>query len=219
MSLKTSYQVGEGLLPLGGTTAVAKGALVARPLLRRADVPEVVCFDKQSDWGGLRNYTWRTGLDELGDPVHGSMYRYRWSNGPKECIEFADYTFDEHFGRPIPSFPQPEVLFDYITGRAKKSNVKQFIQFNTAVRWIFYDEGRDKFDVTVEVLTDRTTRTEEFDYVIVGTGHFSPPNVPDYEGVSRLRAAPRRRRRAGRPGRRSSLWCARWRRRAPPRRR
>ena len=24
-------------------------------------VPEVVCYDKQSDWGGLWNYDWRTG--------------------------------------------------------------------------------------------------------------------------------------------------------------
>ena len=37
------------------------------------------------------NYTWRTGLDQHGEPVHGSMYRYLWSNGPKECLEFADY--------------------------------------------------------------------------------------------------------------------------------
>ncbi|TIQ15882.1 MAG: NAD(P)/FAD-dependent oxidoreductase, partial [Mesorhizobium sp.] len=57
-----------------------------------AEIPEIVCFEKQSDWGGLWNYTWRTGLDEHGDPVHGSMYRYLWSNGPKECLEFADYT-------------------------------------------------------------------------------------------------------------------------------
>ena len=28
-------------------------------------------------------------------PVHGSMYRHLWSNGPKECLEFADYTFEE----------------------------------------------------------------------------------------------------------------------------
>ena len=24
-----------------------------------ADIPEVVCFEKQNDWGGLWNYTWR----------------------------------------------------------------------------------------------------------------------------------------------------------------
>ena len=57
------------------------------------EIPEIVCFEKQSDWGGLWNYNWRTGVDEAGDPCHGSMYRYLWSNGPKEGLEFADYTF------------------------------------------------------------------------------------------------------------------------------
>ena len=71
------------------------------------------------------NYTWRTGLDEHGDPVHGSMYRYLWSNGPKECLEFADYTFEEHFGRPIGSYPPRAVLWDYIKGRVEKSGVQE----------------------------------------------------------------------------------------------
>jgi trimethylamine monooxygenase len=149
-----------------------------------ADVPEIVCFEKQSDWGGLWNYTWRTGLDQYGDPVHGSMYRYLWSNGPKECLEFADYTFDEHFGKPIPSFPPREVLFDYITGRARKSNVRRHIQFDSAVRWISFDAGRDLFEVTVESRGSSTTRTEEFDHVIVATGHFSSPNAPEYPGFA-----------------------------------
>ncbi|AQA01539.1 potassium transporter [Mycobacterium sp. MS1601] len=144
------------------------------------DVGEVVCFEKQSDWGGLWNYSWRTGLDEYGDPAHGSMYRYLWSNGPKECLEFADYTFDEHFGAPIPSFPPREVLFDYITGRAKKSNVRQYIQFDTAVRHVTFDDGL--FTVTVEALEDRTLHSEQFDFVIVASGHFSTPHVPDYPG-------------------------------------
>ena len=38
-------------------------------------VPEVVCYEKQSDLGGMWNYTWRTGLDAYAEPVHGSMYR------------------------------------------------------------------------------------------------------------------------------------------------
>ena len=96
-------------------------------------IPEVVCFDKQDDWGGLWNYSWRTGSDQYGDPVPHSMYRYLWSNGPKECLEFADYSFDEHFGQPIPSFPPREVLYDYILGRAKNAGVKKYIKFGTAV--------------------------------------------------------------------------------------
>lgn len=99
-----------------------------------AKIPEIVCFEKQSDWGGLWNYTWRTGSDENGEPVHGSMYRYLWSNGPKECLEFADYTFEEHFGKPIASYPPREVLFDYIKGRVEKAGVRDYIRFNTAVR-------------------------------------------------------------------------------------
>ena len=55
--------------------------------------------------------------DEYGEPVHGSMYQGLWTNAPKECLEFADYTFDEHFGRPIPSYPPREVLYDYLKGQ------------------------------------------------------------------------------------------------------
>lgn len=148
-----------------------------------ADIPEIVCFERQSGWGGLWNYTWRTGLDENGEPVHSSMYRYLWSNGPKECLEFADYTFDEHFKKPIPSFPPREVLFDYIAGRAKQSKLDRLTQFNTAVRYVCYDDKTQKFGVTVEDLKKNQTRSEEFDYVVVATGHFSVPNVPKFEGV------------------------------------
>ena len=31
-------------------------------------IPQIVCFDKQEDWGGLWNYSWRTGSDQYGDP-------------------------------------------------------------------------------------------------------------------------------------------------------
>ena len=38
-------------------------------------IPEIVCFEKQDNWGGLWNYSWRTGLDENGEIAHSSMYR------------------------------------------------------------------------------------------------------------------------------------------------
>ncbi|MDR6286206.1 trimethylamine monooxygenase [Methylopila jiangsuensis] len=151
-----------------------------------ADVPEMVCYEKQSNWGGLWNYTWRTGLDEFGEPVHGSMYRYLWSNGPKECLEFADYSFEEHFGRPIPSYPPRAVLHDYIAGRVERSGVRQYCKFNHAVRDVDYDEASEKFSVTVTDLVAKQRFTEEFDYVFVCNGHFSTPNVPYFEGVEKF---------------------------------
>ena len=145
-----------------------------------ADIPEIVCFEKQRDWGGLWLYTWRTGVDEHCNPCHGSMYRYLWSNGPKEGLEFADYTFEEHFGKPIASYPPRAVLFDYIEGRVKKANVRDMIRFNTVVRDVRAIDGG--FEVTArDCETDSETR-ETFDHVIVASGHFSFPNVPHYPG-------------------------------------
>ena len=149
---------------------------------KEADLPEVVCYEKQSDLGGLWNYTWRTGLDEYGEPVHCSMYRYLWSNGPKECLEFADYTFEEHFGRPIASYPPRAVLADYIRGRADKAGVRQRIRFNTAVRRVVYFDNEQQFSVIAHDLTTDTASIEKYDYVVVANGHFSTPNVPHFDG-------------------------------------
>ncbi len=150
------------------------------------EVPEVVCYEKQSNWGGLWNYTWRTGLDEFGEPVHGSMYRYLWSNGPKECLEFADYSFEEHFGRPIPSYPPRAVLHDYIAGRVERSGVRSYCKFNHAVRDVEYDAQTEKFTVTVKDLVAKKRFSETFDYVFVCNGHFSTPNVPQFEGIEKF---------------------------------
>jgi trimethylamine monooxygenase len=145
-----------------------------------AKIPEVVCFEKQSNWGGLWNYIWRTGLDEYGEPVHGSMYRYLCSNGPKEGLEFADYSFEEHFNKQIASYPPRAVMFDYIEGRVKKVNVRDWVRFNTTVRHVA--AVGDAFAVTVCDLPDDRTYTETLGHVIVCTGHFSTPNVPHFEG-------------------------------------
>jgi trimethylamine monooxygenase len=150
---------------------------------KKAKIPEVVCFEKQSDWGGLWNYTWRTGLDEHGEPVHGSMYRYLWSNGPKECLEFADYTFEEHFGKAIPSYPPRAVLWDYIKGRVEKAKVRKWVRFSTPVRMVEWDAKKKKFNVTVHDRVKDKMYTEQFDNVVVASGHFSTPQVPEFPGI------------------------------------
>lgn len=145
-------------------------------------IPEIVCFEKQANWGGLWNYTWRTGLDENGEPVHCSMYRYLWSNGPKEGLEFADYSFEEHFGKQIASYPPRAVLFDYIEGRVNKAGVRHMIRFSTPVRNVEYDDATGRFTVTVHDMTRDSVYKEEFDHVIVASGHFSTPNAPEFPG-------------------------------------
>lgn len=144
---------------------------------------KVVCFEKQSDWGGLWNYTWRTGLDEHGEPVHSSMYRYLWSNGPKECLEFADYSFEEHFGKPIPSYPPRAVLWDYIKGRVERAGLREWVRFSSPVRMVNFSNETKTFTLTVHDRLKDRVYTEEFDYVVVASGHFSTPHVPYFEGL------------------------------------
>jgi trimethylamine monooxygenase len=151
-----------------------------------AEIPEVVCFEKQANWGGLWNYTWRTGVDENGEPVHCSMYRYLWTNGPKEGLEFADYSFEEHFGKQIASYPPRAVMVDYIEGRVEKAGVRGWIRFNSVVRWVEYDPEAGDFTVTVHDAAKDHTYKERFDHVIVASGHFSSPNVPEYPGFDQF---------------------------------
>ena len=148
------------------------------------EIPEIVCFEKQDNWGGLWNYTWRTGLDQYGEAVHGSMYRYLWSNGPKEGLVFADYSFEEHFGKQIASYPPRSVLFDYIEGRIKKTEVRDWIKFSTAVKNVEQSDGG--FAVTTCDLTTSKTNVGYFDHVIVCSGHFSTPNMPSFDGFERF---------------------------------
>ncbi len=122
----------------------------------------------------------RTGLDKYGEPVHGLMYRYLWSNGPKEGLEFADYSFEEHFGKQIASYPPRAVLFDYIQGRVEKAGIRDWIKFETAVRNV--SENNGKFTVSVTNLPNDRDYSEEFDHVVVCSGHFSTPNVPHLDG-------------------------------------
>ena len=151
-----------------------------------ADIPEIVCYEAQENWGGLWNYSWRTGTDEAGFPNHGSMYRYLWSNGPKEGLEFADYSFEEHFGKQIASYPPREVLFDYIQGRVEKAGVRDWIRFNNRVRDV-RETSDGKFEVTArDTVADSETR-EVYDYVVVANGHFSTPNVPYYPGFEKFK--------------------------------
>ncbi|XP_066924746.1 trimethylamine monooxygenase-like [Clytia hemisphaerica] len=148
------------------------------------DIPEIVLFDKQDEVAGLWNYTWRTGVDRFGEQLHNSQYRYLWSNGPKECLELADYSFEEHFGKPIPSFPPRVVLRDYLLGRVKKNKLleKFDVRMNHIVRNV-KDLEDESFEVTYEDLNQRKISTEIFSQVIVAIGHFSVPHFPSYAGL------------------------------------
>jgi trimethylamine monooxygenase len=171
-----------------GAGASGLSQLHAFEVARRADQPgpEVVCFEKQATWGGLWTYTWRTGLDQFGEPVHGSMYRDLWSNGPKESFEFPDYPFDRHFGRPVPSFIPRAAIHGYLVARAQRADLARQIRFETVVTAVDAPPAGQRFRVSSRHLPDEREQTEEFDWIVVATGHYSVPNVPHFPGFDRF---------------------------------
>ncbi len=89
------------------------GMAQVNALVGAADL-EVRCFEMNSEIGGL--WTW---TDDVGD-CHGSMYRYHQTNGLNEFLELEEYSFLEHFGHLITSYPPRAVMLDYLRGWTKK---------------------------------------------------------------------------------------------------
>jgi len=87
------------------------------------EIPEVVAYERWHTVGGLWNLNEKVGIDDDGEPVHHSMYNALWTNFMKEAIEFPDYPFEEHFGKPTCSFPPREALRDYLLGYTRKFKV------------------------------------------------------------------------------------------------
>ena len=95
----------------------------------------VRCFEMNDEIGGL--WTW---TDKVGD-CHGSMYRYHQTNGLNEFLEFENYSFLEHFGHLITSYPPRAVMLDYLKGWTRKMGGDRFVTLNRKVTSVVYDGG------------------------------------------------------------------------------
>ena len=164
-----------------GTSLLRAFALAQR---KGAQIPELVCYEKQNDWGGLWRFSWQIGFDENGESTHGSMYRHMFTNVPKEYHEFPDYTYDEHFSKPVPSYLSRQDMSSYLFGRLKDCpEIRESIKFNTVVRQVEFDTEKDHFIVRAFDCVTGKTSTDYFSHVVVAIGHFSVPEIPSFEGM------------------------------------
>jgi len=148
------------------------------------EIPKLVCYDKQKAFGGLWNVSWETGVHSNGEMVHSSMYNHLWSNTPKEASEIPNYTYDEHFGFPIPSYPPGCVLKDYLEGYLRKSEGEQYCRFEHSVKLCEWVSEKQKFKLIVMDHVKGEIYEEYHDYVINAGGHFSTPNIVDFQGMN-----------------------------------
>lgn len=117
-----------------------------------------------------------------------STNEYLWTNAPKQCFEYPDYSFDTHFnGTPMPSYLPRQFLRDYFIKRFSYSPICNYIKFDTIANNIHYKEETKKFTVEIESLKTKHKTLQEFDYVVVASGHYSQPNVPKINGLTEFK--------------------------------
>ncbi len=111
-----------------------------------------------------------------------NMYSGLWTNGPKECFEFYDYTFKEHWGDVrIPTHLPRKHIVDYLEGRVTKNCpdfFEKYFSFRTTVKNVTYLEDKKKFRVSTFDANTETENVELFDKCVWAAGKNGLPNIP-----------------------------------------
>ncbi|KAF1813609.1 putative flavin dependent monooxygenase [Eremomyces bilateralis CBS 781.70] len=115
------------------------------------------------------------------DPVFVSpMYSSLTTNLPKQLMRFSDHAFPT----TAQIFPPHEIVKDYLASYAE--SVTDRIRFRTQVIDVWKDNPGDAQSpwlvVSMPLDTGKIVR-EEYDAVIVASGHFATPFIPNLPGI------------------------------------
>mmetsp|Transcript_36682 Transcript_36682/g.82503 ORF Transcript_36682/g.82503 Transcript_36682/m.82503 type:complete len:578 (-) Transcript_36682:124-1857(-) len=137
---------------------------------------EITVFEKSSRPGGQ----WQSSAEAVDNDV--ACYDNLWTNGASHGHEFPDYTYDEHFGRPVDVYMRRKDLLEYILGRVTKGNANFFddhVVTNTEVIKARYIKERCKFEVrTRNVKTGVENNIQYFDKCVWAAGDNGLRNFP-----------------------------------------
>ncbi|EJK64659.1 hypothetical protein THAOC_14584 [Thalassiosira oceanica] len=129
---------------------------------------EITIFEKSSRPGGV----WQSSAEAVDNDV--ACYDNLWTNGASHSHEFPDYTYDEHFGRPVDVYMRRKDLLEYILGRVTQGNANFFddhVVTNTEVIKARYIKERCKFEVrTRNVKTGVENNIQYFDKCVWAAG-------------------------------------------------
>ena len=135
---------------------------------------EPICFEREDDIGGLWNYS---DTPKVGK---GSVYKTCVINTSKEMMAFSDFPPPEDF----PIFMPHKYVLKYFRLYAEKFGLLHHIKFNTSVLNIVQGP---KYDLdgswVVTYKKDGVVTTEEYDGVLICTGHHTVPYQPEFRGL------------------------------------
>ncbi|KPJ01248.1 Flavin-containing monooxygenase FMO GS-OX-like 9 [Papilio xuthus] len=132
--------------------------------------------------GGMWRYEGRLLCDSFESILHTCCFGDLRLNLPHPAMELSGYPMPKymHF------FPSAEIYYYYIQRYAEHFNLMEHIQLLhnvTSVR----REG-NVWKVIYNKVLNKTDHEEEYDFIIVGTGHFSNANVPKFPNEELFKA-------------------------------
>ena len=131
------------------------------------------------------NYSATSGNDKNGMPIHSSVYKNLRVNGPTDILQYKDFFFP----KDTPALCGHEDVRKYIEQFANHFKLKKFIKFNTIVtkiKPIQIRGNKNIWEVHVKDVNEANAESEVeiFDTVMVASGCFSSPYVPDIPGLN-----------------------------------
>lgn len=183
-----------------------------RYLVAEKAFSEIVVFEQRLSVGGLWNATPTIAKDKhftvpqtspntvpdepIWDGVAGAdnssfrfispIYDNLDSNLPQTLMQYSDHRFPE--GTPL--FPLHHTILEYLERYADE--VRDLIKFGTQVldvRPTIEDGSRERWSVTTRHIKSGQRAVQIFDAVIVASGHYDSPYVPDLPGIREWFAA------------------------------
>ncbi|ODV85850.1 hypothetical protein CANARDRAFT_7213 [[Candida] arabinofermentans NRRL YB-2248] len=189
------------------------GSAAIKSLLKENAFSRIVGFERRFETGGLWNYSDETSntqklpvpsldphdpslLTPFKKPEDGS---YIWPSAIYELLDTnVPYQIMEYSGTKFPEsskiFPTKQEVLDYFKEYSKE--VEQYIKFGTIVVDVsfFPENENEKWRVTYRKVCDETNggleesdlvpdEVEMFDAVLLASGHYDLPYVPDRPGL------------------------------------
>ncbi|CEP12010.1 hypothetical protein [Parasitella parasitica] len=168
------------------------GIAAARALRDEGSFDTITIFERNNHTGGTWYYSPETNppppfpstdalqvdttlqMKQLYSPIYANLH----TNLPHPVMCFQDVPFPNE----TPYFPSHVNVMNYLDQLAKTENLLPWIRFSTLVENAVFENDVWKISVN----NNGKTYTEEFDAVVVATGHYAVPYVPDFLGLDKL---------------------------------
>lgn len=108
------------------------------------------------------------------------MYDHLETNIPRSMMQYSDFSFPDD----AQLFPQREVVMRYLQAYAEE--VRHLIRFSVEVLDVRHEVNgeHDRWKVTVKEMGTKCGTEEIYDAIVVASGHYDVPYMPEILGLS-----------------------------------